>query len=439
MKRSSLWVTSIVVLLVATTFAFQNCNNKKFATTASSQVKGSLDSMNTSGQITGEVHSNLCDEESEIQSGQCPTSGIIKFYAIGDDGSKTFIGTTEANLQEVDNGGVKSYKYIFSFIVPQQYDCDDIEAYAVDPQSGAEVLITPDAGFILWGDQAHCTGGGTNGGGNNGSNNGGSTNNTVSGTFDATAHQDGRLVEVDGSCSGSVSVVASGDFNSFFSKTDSCTSGAYKHCDLLAKPSATNTVVETQGANSKSLNLTAPSAVLVLTVNSLSIDADNKMLHLAGDCTPNGQITLNIYSAQKASFTCPANGSYTYSGSILVPTLTDRDLISQLDTLSGSVKIHTNVDLAATPVCSITSTVAHGSNICTAQAGSVKGACVPKTPVILSVNGTQQNFAVCADNGTYQIDNVLLQKLGDANTVSVKQVNPKNGSSCNPTKSMTTF
>lgn len=425
MKRRSLYVTSILGLLVATTLAFQNCNNKKFNTNATAHMKGSLASMDTGGEIDGEVISSLCDEEREIEAGNCPESIDIKFYAIEENSSKTAIGGTQALLTEYLLEGEKAYKYVFSFVVPNEHLCKEVEAYAVDPTTKAEILITPDASFILWGDTSQCetftppppgSGGDVE----------------IEGV-----RQDGRLVEVYGKCTGNGQVQASGDLNELIFKNEDCTASKFKHCDLLSKYSATNHIVEKQGSKQDAVDVMGPSPILVFTFDSFA-KSGTKGITINGKCTVGGQVKLSIYGSTAYDAPCSANGTYSYTGTPLIPNLATRIMNGTLESRWGNVGINASVDSENQNLaCSITSTTAR-ADFCTKQAGVVKGNCVANLPVQVYVNGNQQNITYCDSAGKFEVKNVLLEKVGASNVVKIEQKNPY-GRFCSDSRTLTQF
>jgi len=390
--------------------------------------------MDADGEIKGEVEIPTCATEELRKKNECPDEVTIKFYSV-DGVVKTLVGTVEADVEERSKDGDKYYVYVFVFIVPPQYLCTNIVVFAVDPITGLEIPIQQSAAFKLWGASAVCD------------------------DFDPTkpvdpvdpanpsvtidgVKQDERLVEVYGKCSGSADIVFSGDLNAMINKSDACASGVFKHCDFLSKSGDINHIVAKQTVASKSdedsVDVMGGDQLLVLTYDEFKKDsANNKKITINGKCTPGGQISLTIYNNPIPKFTCPASGLYSYTGTPLVANLTNRVMFGELSAIEGKAAIKADVDMEnVTPSCSITATAAR-LNFCTKQAGSVSGNCYVGLPVHVKVNGNYQNIGYCA-TGTYTVKNVLLQKVGVNNTITIEQKTPY-GKSCSASKVLTSF
>jgi hypothetical protein len=428
MKRNIL-MGSIVCLTIVVTLAFQNCNSKQFAADTSNGVSGSMASMDTNGTVDGVVDIITCKAGEE--DANCPSSVTIKFFAVVNN-AEVAIGQSPA--QEISPGS-----YAFSFSVPAQYKCKPIVAYVVHPENNSLVKLPADATFDLWGNDSSCTtvtpgnGGGGTGGGPSAS----SVPKVKVDGFSA----DGRLVEVYGKCTDGADINFSGDVSADLSKDASCSGGAFKFCTLLPKNYMHNYVTGKQSMNSQiaqdtaDINLQSP-PVVPLTYETM-VKSGAKGLAVTGRCFTGGKVKLNIYNADIATIDC-VNGMFSYSGSPLVAT-SERILHATLTTpFAVTQKIAFSVDgEGSTPSCSIASTTPH-ANFCTQQAGTVKGSCMKDMPVVLYVNGKEQNFGVCSAAGTYEISNVALEKVGMVNEIKVVQKTPY-GKSCTAMKSLMSF
>jgi hypothetical protein len=418
MKRNII-MGSIVCLTIVVTLAFQNCNNKQFAADTSNGVSGSMASMDTDGTISGVVDIVSCLDP----GANCPSSVTIKFFAIV-NGAEVAIGETLA--QEVSPGS-----YAYSFSVPAQYKCKSIVAYVVSPIDGSLVKLPADATFDLWGNDASC--------------------NVVNPTNPSASSvpkvkvdgfsADGRLVEVYGKCTDGAAINFSGDISGDLNKDASCSNGAFKFCTLLPKNYMHNYVTGKQSMNSQTaqdtadINLQSP-PVVPLTYETM-VKSGAKGLAVTGRCFTGGKVKLNIYNADIATVDC-VNGMFSYSGEPLVAT-SERILHATLTTpFAVTQKIAFSVDgEGSAPTCAITSTEAHAS-FCTQQAGTVKGTCMKDMPVVLYVNGVEQNFGVCSAAGTFEINNVALVKVGVVNDIKVVQKTPY-GKSCTAIRSLMSF
>jgi hypothetical protein len=428
MKRNLL-MGSIICLTIVVTLAFQNCNSKQFAADSSNGVSGTLSNMDTDGTVDGVVDIITC--KAGDTNANCPDSVTIQFYAVV-DGAEVFINSAPA--QETSPGS-----YAFSFTVPAQYKCKPIVAYVVHPETGAKVKLPAEATFSLWGNDPTCVT-------VTPPTNPPITPSSVPKVKIESVVQDGLLAEISGKCTDGADVVFSGDVYADLNKNASCSGGAFKFCTIMPKALMHNFATGKQSLNSQEaqdtadINVTAK-PVVPLTFETFTKDGSNAAkLSVTGRCFTGGLVSLSIYGnpiADGKNLAC-VNGMFSYSGSPLLNVATRVLQASEATPFGVSVAIEFNVDGEnTTPACAITSTVAK-SNMCVQQAGSVKGTCLKGLPVLVYVNGKEQNFGVCKTDGTFDISNVALEKVGVANELKIMQKTPY-GKSCTATKSMMNF
>lgn len=422
MKRKAIWVSFVCSVLVLITLTYQNCSNKKFNTSTGDSTAGTLDFVGDpdNGDVTGEVEVPQCQDADDLAAGRCPETVTIRIYVEGGNG-RTVIREIEAEREEGEEDGILIIRYIFNINIVNinQYDCDTISAYLVI--NGLEILIGE---LFVEGEDCEPV-----------DDPDGPVDPNGQLTIDGH-NQDGRLVEIYGKCTGAPDVTVDGHLISTIFNKASCQNNLYRHCGLLSRTNMNNKVDAHQSGRNASRNIPGAGGVPVLTFDSFAINGTN--LRVTGRCTANGSVTFNIYGSDVHTFMCPSNGIYDVNGGWLVTGLTNRVLYARLVSFSGNATIYSDVDDGSNPSCAITTTSQH-ANWCSQQAGTVRGTCRTGLPVVLSINGNEQNIGYCS-SGTFEIRNVLLEKLGSANAVKIYQKNPGGANAkCEHTVNKTTF
>jgi hypothetical protein len=430
MNRKHVWSTSIFAFLITVTLAYQNCNNKKFATTAETSISGALSSIDGNGNLDGDVVIKSC----LVEDAPCPDSILVRIYAYDKSGNRKLIGEVDAEKVLVEDEIV----FKFSFVVPKEYACFKIRAFAYDATLGVEIEIPYGAAFQAKAFEEKCDDDPIDPPPTSGDP-----------LVDIqSVDKDGRLVQVNGKCAVGAAVNFNGDIDSLIKNSESCSSGVFKHCNLITKYQQNNSIEGKQDLNGKQAKETvlvkwSDSPIKVITYETFAVAADEKNITITGFCNPTDKVKVSAYGgATKGETTCAANGKYSITAPILIPSLKNkgRDVAGQgvnSVAVGGSTPIISyDPDKDITPACAITQTVANAS-VCTKQAGTVKGTCHSGLPVVVYVNGNQQNIGYC-EGGTFSIKNVLLKEVGMSNSIKIEQKTPY-GRKCSSTKTMSQF
>lgn len=428
MKRNFIWV-SFSCFLVVVTLAYQNCNAKKFNATVESNVSGSLDTMGADGTIQGDVTLKDCEDA----EADCPEKVIIRFYALV-DGKKVRI-TPDAEAIAVPN---EPGRYTFTYKVPEAYKCKVVQAYVVDPDTSVEVQIPLGDGFVLWGDKATCPGLDDD------------DDDPVTPTPGSNPKVDitdvkyeSRLVQISGICQPSATINFSGDLLDLVSLNTTCTNSKFQYCGLMENHYADNVMTGQINSNgqvgrdSVTVRMDCPPVVMV-TIDSMSKNDSTKNLTVSGRCTAGGKLKLNLYNSDIASVDCSAGGTWSYSGNVLVNTSPRILYIKQTTPFGVTTNIEGDIDSNGQAIsCAISSTLAN-AGICNKQAGKVKGTCKKGLPVFVFVDNKLQNVGYCASNGTFEVGQVLINKVGTNSTIKIRQSSPY-GMTCESSKTLSTF
>lgn len=434
MNSRYIWSTSVFVFLVAVTFAYQNCSKKEFAESSTSMIS-SITAVDQNGNTDGEVIIKSCKDDAS----KCPEFVTVRFYAFDEVNNKEKIGEVLGDKVLNDQGEVV---YKFSFVVPKQYQCFKIKAYVVDPITQIEVEIKFEGGQqqtkAL---EEKCD---DDDGPNDPPTGSGDPHVSIE-----SVDKDGRLVQVNAKCAIGAPVVFSGDLIANIDKSENCTTGVIKHCELLTKYQNDNTIDGKQTLNGKNADDSAVVKwsnlpIKVITYESFIVDADQKNITITGYCNPTDTVKLSAYGGStNASTVCTASGTYSVKAPILIPSLKDkgREVAGFGENslaVGGNTPIITyDPDKNVEPVCALTATVANAT-MCTQQAGVVSGTCTKGLPVHVLVNGVAQNIGYCSSSGTFSVKNVLLSEVGISNTITIEQKNPY-GKKCSSAKTLMNF
>lgn len=410
---------SLSMAALCTTLLYQNCAKTKYSQANQYGISGGLGSLE-GGVLPVEVIVDNCRTPEDLEKPVCQESITLNLY-VENGTSRTKIDSIQAAPEVISEDGVQVVKYVARFnIVMANYSCKTL-VVTHDSEYG-EVDIgkvkVPGAGCEEIGD----------------------------GTFkiDGIA-QDNRLFEVKGTCTGSADVEFSGNINASAAKKVACSDSKFNFCSYTTNHSnSLNTINAKQGSKTDSKTIAGKgTASAYVTLDYTSFNPATASFYASGRCTPNSDVTLSIYGSKKPVIKCSSGGAWVHpSANILVPTLTDRRLDINVSHSLGSMNIYTNIDLASAPPCTIDSKVAHAT-LCKKDknAGTIKGSCRTGLPIELKVNGKDNGIVVC-EGGKYEFSNVLLHNPGQANTVSVHQIQTgPNGLvvKCDKSVSMTSF
>lgn len=388
-------ILSLSVAALCTMFMYQNCAKQKYSQVNTTGVSGLLGTI-TDDELPVEVVVDNCDSPEDLEKPVCQEDITLKLY-VEVAATRSLISTITAAPKVLQDNGTDIVKYMGLFTqITSAYECKKLIVTHMSDIGEVDIasLVVP----------------------------GLACEEVVDGNFSIdSVVQAGRLFEANGKCTGTSAVNFTGNISSDHFAQAACSSNKFKFCSYSTKFGMVNTINGTQDSKSDSESFTGQGvASAYVTIDESSFNPATRPLMVKGRCTPGGEIVISIYSAPKGTVTCSTAGTWTFSGNVLIPELTNRNLEVSISHAIGTMNINTNIDLASAPPVTIASKVSNTS-ICKNNAGSVSGACRTGLPIELKVNDKSNAIQKCV-GGTYKFDNVLLHKLGVSNKISVHQI-----------------